>query len=478
MKLIILLLIGLPLLASSQEWMPVIPGETQHYRVADSNHITHSLRIDSVKQVGNNTRYYLNRVIRWKDLGEIIALKDQGQLLGQTMTHTADDEWILRHESFLLDTLIILHPRAGLGQSWLAVPESNVMASVTNLEETQFLGATDSVKTITFDNGAIWKLSKFHGLIQANDFSDENAPVTLTGLEAAGLGDRLYQMSDMFDYHVGDVFEFSQNSIYETGGTNLWYKIKILEKPVNTPDSLIYVAEKRTVENVSGLFNHTKYFLDTITIPYLKKDWERISSYHHQAVPVIWDALTYTTLLQNSILFGNPNPVGIVEIDTCSVYRVPDDPSHWLYGIEGGITCNLGYHYYEVFRPGIGRTTYAYSLIDYFFNERMNGAVIQGDTVYGKINPDWAFTQTNTPYASNKLSVVPNPAAEQITVHLPDGQWEGSLNMYHASGQLVNQWRTTQTETISIPVNDLPPGIYLLEYRSEKGIRTGKVLKM
>jgi hypothetical protein len=478
MKYTLITLLLLPCVLFGQNWLPVVPNEIQHYRLQDSSHITHSLRIDSLKQSGNNTIYYLNRIIQWKNIGEVIALKDQGQFLGQQMTLMPDGLLILNHESFFLDTTIILQLDAGLGQSWLALPESNTMASVTHLDETQVLGIMDSVKTITFDNGIVWKLSKHHGLVEAADYQHQNTKVTLSGLETAGLGERLYQMADFFDYHVGDVFEYSQNSIYQTGGTDLWYKIKILEKPVNTPDTLRYVAEFRTVEIVSGLFNHTKYFLDTITISYLKKDWERISSYHHQVVPAIWNDLTYTIILQNNLLIGNPNPVGIVPVDTCSVYLVPDDPSHWLYSVEGGITCNLGYHYYEVFRAGIGRTTYAYSLIDYFFHERMNGAVIQGDTVFGKISPDWAFTQTEAPFTSEKLLVAPNPAVEEITIQVPPGKLNGILIMYHSSGHVVNRWKVTQTETINITVNDLPSGLYLIEYRSEKGILTARVLKI
>ncbi|MBL7806433.1 MAG: hypothetical protein JNN28_01370, partial [Saprospiraceae bacterium] len=63
MKLLLLPLLCLPFWAFSQNWLPVVPGETQHYRLPDSNHITHSLRIDSTKQSGNNTIYYLNRII-------------------------------------------------------------------------------------------------------------------------------------------------------------------------------------------------------------------------------------------------------------------------------------------------------------------------------------------------------------------------------------------------------------------------------
>lgn len=479
MKLLWLPLLCLPFLAASQNWLPVVPGETQHYRLEDSNHITHTLRIDSTAQSGGNTHFFLNRIFQWKEIdGTLVAMKDQGQFLGQSMVLTPEGKLEIHSESFFLDTLLILYPTANPGQSWLAIPESNTMAEVTALEETMVLGVPDSVKTITFDNGAVWKLSKQYGLIQAPDFLHQNATVTLSGLETAGLGDRLYQMSDMFDYQAGDIFEFFQNSIYETGETDLWYKVKILEKPVSSQDTLEYLAEISTKETVSGLFNHVKYYQDTISTQYLKKDWERISSYNHQVVPAFWDGLTYATLSEPGILIGNPNPVGLVPLDTCSVYRVPDDPNNWLYHIEGGIICNPGYHYYEVFRPGIGRTLYSYSLIDYFYTERMIGAVMQGDTVYGQISPDWVFTQTQVFSLRDVLRPTPNPTNNTTSLPLPEGWTDGELLVYHLSGSLKKRQKVERTDRIQLDLSDLPNGLYLIKYQSKRGILTGKVIKM
>ncbi|HAD10940.1 MAG TPA: hypothetical protein DCF33_00730 [Saprospirales bacterium] len=478
MRYILLLFLLASQILHSQNWLPVVPGETQHYRLPDSNHITHSLLIDSVKQVGSNTIYYLNRIIRWKNIGELVALKDQGQFMGQTMTQTQDGQLVIAHEGLFLDTLIILHPSAQLGQSWLAVPESNTQATVTNVEETQFIGVTDSVKTITFSNGAVWKLSKHHGLVEAPDFQHQNAKVTLSGLETAGLGDRLYRMSDFFDYQVGDVFEYTQYSSYFTGETSYWNKSRILEKPISSPDTLEYVVEVKTKETVNGLFNHVKYYQDTVRMQYLKKDWERISSYQSEVLPIHWEGWTYVSWHNNGIIIGHPSSWNQFPGDTCPVYRTPTNPNNWLATIEGGLECFHPYEYHEVFKSGIGRTFYSYSLIDYFYTERMYGAVIQGDTVYGHISPDWVFTQTNSPSINTTLQPEPNPTTNTTFFPLPEGWKDGEILVHHLSGSLVNRQKVEQSDRISLDLSDLPNGIYLIKYQSKQGILTGKVLKM
>lgn len=478
MKLLLLPLLCLPFWAFSQNWLPVVPGETQHYRLPDSNHITHSLRIDSTKQSGNNTIYYLNRIIRWKIFGELVALKDQGQFLGQTMTLTANGQLIIEHQSFFLDSSIILQPFAGLGQSWLAVQQSNTQATVTNLEETQILGLTDSVKTITFSNGAVWKLSKHHGLVEAPDYLNQHAQVTLTGLETAGLGDRLYRMSDFFDYQVGDQFEFYQYSSYQTGETEIWNKVHILETSIATPDTLEYLVESRSKEITSGLFNDTEYHLDTFTIRYLKTEWERISSYQSEVLPIHWDGWTYATHHDKGVTIGNPKSFNQFPADTCSVYKTPTDPDNWLSFIDGGLDCYVPLQYYEVFQNGIGRTNYNYSLIDLYHHERMIGAVIQGDTVYGHISPDWVFTHNNSPSINATLQPEPNPATNTTIIPLPEGWNDGEVMMYQLSGSLEKRQKVERTDRINLDLSDLPNGIYLIKYQSKQGILTGKVLKI
>ncbi|HLP94310.1 MAG TPA: T9SS type A sorting domain-containing protein [Saprospiraceae bacterium] len=479
MKLSLLLLFCLPLGAFAQNWLPVVPGEIQHYRLPDSNHITHSLRIDSTRQFGNNTIFYLNRIIRWKNIGELVALKDQGQFLGQTMTLTANGQLILEHQSFFLDTTIVLQPFAGMGQSWLAVQQSNTQATVSNLEETQILGVTDSVKTITFSNGAVWRLSKHHGLVEAPDYLNQHAPVILTGLETAGLGDRLYRMSDFFDYQVGDVLQFGSYSNALSGGTTESCKLTFLEKQVNNAaDSFIYTVEKRSVKKVFGMFNYTEFKIDTIALKYFKQDWLRMTNHHGQLLSVPWEGYSYATFFNQGIILGKKQLFGAPDNDTCAVYQVSVDLDNWLTFIDGGIECKSEERYYEVFRKQLGRTNFSYSYIDNSGGETLTGAIIQGDTIFGTIKPDWVYTQTNAPSNNVTLQPQPNPTTNTTSIPLPEGWNDGEVWVYHLSGSLERRQKVDRTDRINLDLSDLPDGLYLIKYQSKQGILTGKVLKM
>lgn len=212
------LLLLVPSIFFAQNWMPVVPGETYNYRLQDSAYITQTIRVDSMKKVGNDSVFYLNRVLQWfvfpgdPILGIdtlAIGFQNQGQFLGQTMTKTPNGDLVFHAENVFFDTTFIIRPFANVGETWLAVPDENITATIVSVTQGDVLGEPDSLKTIQFDNGATWVLSKQHGLVQCPDFYTNNLRANLSGLEAKGLGDRLYRFDDFFDFNVGDVLEYS-----------------------------------------------------------------------------------------------------------------------------------------------------------------------------------------------------------------------------------------------------------------------------
>lgn len=171
----LLLCLLAPCCLFSQNWMPVVPGETYHYRLDDSAYISHTIRVDSTKKIGDDSVFYLNRILQWYYLSTptdtlAIALRDQGQFLGKTMTKTPNGQLVFHAENFFFDTSFVIRPLVNPGESWLAVPGENITATVTSVVQGEVLGESDSLKTIQFDNGATWLLSKNHGLISCPDF--------------------------------------------------------------------------------------------------------------------------------------------------------------------------------------------------------------------------------------------------------------------------------------------------------------------
>jgi hypothetical protein len=275
MKLTNLLFLLFPCGLFAQNWMPVAPNETYHYRLADSAYITHSIRVDSSKIVGADVVYYLNRVLKYEGpVGDQIAFYKQGQFLGKTMTQKPDGSLVFESGNIFFDTSIVIFPQANLGETWLAVAEDNITASVISIQEGEVVGIQDSLKIIQFSNGAQWVLSKNYGLLSAPDFNQGNLTATLSGLEDQELGDRLYRFEDFFEYSVGDVFESQSYFSGQFGWSDTRIKTRILEKTI-LPEGFQYLVEKKQKTVTGGLSSGTTLSISNEPMLYLRQSYKK-----------------------------------------------------------------------------------------------------------------------------------------------------------------------------------------------------------
>ena len=78
------------------------------------------------------------------------------------------------------------------------------------------------------------------------------------------------------------------------------------------------------------------------------------------------------------------------------------------------------------------------------------------------------------------LDFFPNPAKEHITVHHRDADNQGTdkynLRLINSNGIIVKAFQTDFIDNSTFPLNDLPPGLYLMEVRSGSAIQTKKIL--
>jgi len=79
-----------------------------------------------------------------------------------------------------------------------------------------------------------------------------------------------------------------------------------------------------------------------------------------------------------------------------------------------------------------------------------------------------SVSKTTVP-EDRQLRIYPNPADGLLHVQtdLP-GQGITEISVYHISGKLLLQFRSTQTDTHSLDVSNLGPGIYILRLRKDK----------
>lgn len=475
MKLTILLCLLFPVGIFAQNWMPVLPGETYHYRLTDSAYITHSIRVDSTKVEGADVVYYLNRVLKWEGpVGTQIAFYKQGQFLGKTMTQKPDGSLVFASDNIFFDTSIVIFPGAYLGQTWVAVAESGVMATVIDTDEGPVFDTQDSIKTILFSNGAEWILSKNYGLVGATDFNQGNHWVFLSGLENQGIGDRLYRFEDFFDFNVGDVFEYISSSSYLTGWTDIHLKTKILEK-TSLSDGFLYLVEKRSKIVQGGLINQTSYDINIEQDQYLKQDYNFLGGYNNEAISILGNPglggkITYLKHFNGGIRVGSDNS------DTCSVFYIPDDPNNWLSSVPDALDCIYG-HFFEEYRPKLGQIHHSIELIDDIYAIHLTGAIVQGDTIWGSITPDWYFTETSEPNPNRRLVVSPNPSSGFATVQIPEAVENGVIQLFNADGRCVRTQDFQNLKSVSLDLSALPTGIYFLTLRSEDRIWQARLTK-
>lgn len=488
-----------PLSLFAQHWMPIVAGEIYHYRLPDSAFATHTIRVDSVKYIGGDSVFYLNRVLRWHEFPDdwffptdtfLVPFRHQGQFLGKTMTKTANGDLIFHTENFLFDTTFIIRPSAQIGESWQAVPGENITATVISVVQGEVLGEPDSLKTIQFDNGAEWVISQNHGLVQCPDFYNNDLPVNLSGLETKGLGDQLHRFEDFFDFNVGDVLEYHASYIGISGSEDSQIKLTIFEKTASA-DTFRYRAQRLMKSKLIGLNNGTWYKQDTISVQYSRTQYAKLGSYNGQIVP-LGDLVYFTpgdysssSLFEQGIRFGRRfAPFGPSVF--CSVLNVPYDPNDILFLIDDALTCGPGgiwgwSNYFEEFRPSLGRVEIFKAVIDNTYQEQLTGAIIQGDTIWGSISPDWIFTAVkNLNVEKNGLKIFPNPVVDFAWLEIPAAAEKPHLiQVFGADGRLLKTVEAVvQNEKARIGLSGLPDGFLLVVVHGENNIWRGKLHKI
>jgi hypothetical protein len=90
-----------------------------------------------------------------------------------------------------------------------------------------------------------------------------------------------------------------------------------------------------------------------------------------------------------------------------------------------------------------------------------------------------AVVATNEPSDIQALTLMPNPvqALLQVNCTKDDANAELQYRVFDATGRLVQQIKSTGT-TQTIEVGTLPSGLYRLEARTKRGIKTAAFVKL
>ncbi|MFT4754518.1 MAG: hypothetical protein ACI9GM_000691 [Salibacteraceae bacterium] len=112
-----------------------------------------------------------------------------------------------------------------------------------------------------------------------------------------------------------------------------------------------------------------------------------------------------------------------------------------------------------------------------------NSALVYIDTVHNYIAPrimkvlqigGWEALAVNEVRVNDVFSIAPNPASELVTITSKGGN-VNAVSVYDMTGKLIFT-RTSSVPTLTINVNDLPKGVYIINVETENGQNVEKLI--
>ena len=196
---------------NAQNWKPIVTGEKYNYQIDTSYVISNTIWVDSVSFSGSDSVYFLNRIAvkcdTFNDVNQYpIIIFNMPQFLKKKISFGNDGIYIFKDSSeFIINSL------SAQGESWIFDSLNNVSATVTSFSEVLVFDIMDSVKTILLSTGDTIILSKSFGIIQFPSVLYSQINFRLKGIEGLGLGQKVPNFWDFYNFEVGDVFEYSGN---------------------------------------------------------------------------------------------------------------------------------------------------------------------------------------------------------------------------------------------------------------------------
>ncbi len=269
-KIIILLIVAafFSINCFSQNWNPINKEETLNYSIKGDS-INSSIWVDSVTyRYGVDSVLHLNKTLqiggRYKMFGNYYVFKHSFLLAEIEFKH--DGSYSLKNEQ----VQFFINP---FKNSWIFDSINNITATIKFAKDSLVFNSLDSIKNIKLSNGDTIIISKNHGILKFPLFDDNHQHIKLIGIEGRNEGFITPYFNDVFNFQIGDVFEYDiedQPSPHFSGDQTK-KQITILEKETLV-DTFLYVVstieKKNTTENSSIVYS--KY---NDTIIYAKKDY-------------------------------------------------------------------------------------------------------------------------------------------------------------------------------------------------------------
>ena len=113
-------------------------------------------------------------------------------------------------------------------------------------------------------------------------------------------------------------------------------------------------------------------------------------------------------------------------------------------------------------------TTNFLSTTDISLSQGFNQSVIMATGIYKNDKPE------------SDISLYPNPTNSNLNIQFNSTESAYKLiRLYNSQGQFIQQWRSTGTTKVEIPLHNHNPGLYIIRIfnKNEEHIYSGKVIK-
>lgn len=463
----------------AQNWQAISPQHVYNYSVnADINSFYNTkintivnIFVDSIiSSTPNITQYALNTVFdRHLSEGNSYQVIHQPQFLQKEM-------WVIGDTFFFQNPApyMMIRSLATIGQSWIFDPSQNITANVVDVQSSTTFGQADSIKIMALSTNDTIILSQNFGILRFPFTYNSPYYYQLVGIDDLHLGTTGPKFEDIFDFEIGDKFEYKIDQHYPQSTTTTTEKYEIMTKAYIN-DTFYYQVEglgTSTNFNPTGIFINF-YALSKI-LKYTDTDYPKLNVYNYEnflyaySNPITFFALT---TLEDTLFLGYP-----------TIFR---SPQRYSYNCNSTVSspdslCDatsliffehvrsftvakgLGFKYQGQYDDwGGAYTSYSEELVAF----QKNGIT------YGTFTPDSLLiasidSSTNPPL----FQIFPNPTTNTSTLQF-EKEDSYQIDIYNLVGEKMTSFTILPSKQTIIETQKYPLGIYFIHVINSKGQR-------
>lgn len=476
---------------NAQNWQPINLGLKYNYGFSNNTSYS-SIWIDSTRIVGNDTIRYFNKtskVVKADEFHNSLYINQSTFLLSQFYMNK---DTVRFYDSNKKTTFQLIINNAS---TFVFDSINNISAHCVFIgDSVLFNNAKDSINVFILSNSDTVIISKNHGVIKFPLFNN-HSHVNLLGIQNL-IGLQIPLFKDLFDFNVGDSFEYNiqWEGRFSSDFKTVNRKIEISQKSYDG-DTLKYICnvKERIIAENSVYKMDTSYTNKISSIKFINHsnsfsnkypgDFVLISNVYAIPVEVYYDdkyksicksfgrsynnsdadknkysySLPYTQSLARSF------PIYLEDIDPVSFSDYDYVRLTYLYAEGFGVVEKTR----STFNSA-GPAHYNYKMV-------LTGAKTKTRT-YGSFEDDSFYSNTEKELVTQNVSVFPNPVSDFLFLENGNQSTDLLVSVLNMNGHVLLNMKFGSGKSI-IDMRKLPKGIYFVKINSDQSTVIKRIIK-